>query len=99
MISGQVAIDFEFDDRVPRLAKEIALVLVPHVSSDVSTESLRRLAERVAMLAGERLRHAWEPAEPMRCHTCDRLVGPRERVRVVVCARCSLEGGSPGSAG
>jgi hypothetical protein len=49
--------------------------------------------------AASRLARYEEPQEDIRCHTCDAPTKPDERARVVVCVRCGLQGGSPGSDG
>jgi formylmethanofuran dehydrogenase subunit E len=53
----------------------------------------------MAILAGRRFAKLGEPEGPMRCHTCDEMTVPKDRVRVAVCLRCSLEGRSVGSSG
>jgi hypothetical protein len=96
---GQVKIEFEYDDRVPTLAAEFGIMLAPRLATGTTTEETRKLATRLALLAARRLSRLDEPEEPIRCHTCDVETGPADRVRVVVCPRCSLLGGSPGSDG
>jgi hypothetical protein len=96
---NQLKIDFEYDDRVERLATEFGILLVPHVPPGTTTEAVKTLAGRLAMLAARRLERFEEPREPIRCHSCDHPTKPDERARVVVCGRCALEGASPGSAG
>lgn len=95
----QVKIDFEYDDRVPTLAAEFGVVLAPRLATGTSLEETKKLAIRLALLASKRLSKFDEPEEPVRCHSCDAETGPRDRVRVAVCPRCSLLGGSPGSDG
>ncbi len=95
-MSEQVAIDFCYDERVPRLARELAIMIAPHLPPGTKTDVSRTLAERMAALAEKRFREVGEPAEPVRCHTCDDMTLPGNRVRVAVCNRCSLEGRSPG---
>jgi hypothetical protein len=95
----QVKIDFDYDDRVPMLAAEFGIVLAPRLATGTALEETKKLATRLALLASKRLARFDEPEEPIRCHTCDAETGPRDRVRVVVCPRCSLSGGSPGSDG
>jgi len=95
----QVKIEFEYDDRVPTLAAEFGVMLAPRLAPGTTSEETKKLAARLAMLAAKRLSHFDEPAEPIRCHSCDVETGPGERVRVAVCPRCSLQGGSPGSDG
>jgi hypothetical protein len=97
--AGQVVIDFDYDERVVRLSREIAVMVAPHAAPGTKSETVKVLAERIAKLAHLRLRDAQEPTEDMRCHTCDEMTTPKNRVRVAVCARCSLEGRSVGSAG
>ncbi len=99
MAAGQIAIDFDYDERVVRLSREIALMVSPHAAPGTKAETVRVLAERIAKLAHQRLRDAFEPAEDVRCHTCNEMTTPKNRVRVAVCARCSLEGRSAGSSG
>lgn len=95
----QVKIDFEYDDRVPTLAAEFGILLALRLVTGTTTEETKRLAARLALLAAKRLSRLDEPEEPIRCHSCDAETGPEERVRVAVCLRCSLQGGSPGSDG
>ena len=95
----QLAIDFEYDDRVVQLAAEFALMMTPHLAPGTKTETAKALAARMALLAAKRLDKFAEPSEMMICHTCDALVGPKERARVVVCVKCGMQGGSPGSDG
>ena len=95
----QVKIDFEYDDRVPTLAAEFGVVMAPRLAPGTTLEEARKLATRLALLAAKRLSRLDEPEEPIRCHSCDAETGPAGRVRVVVCPRCSLQGGSPGSDG
>ena len=98
-MAEQSLIDFSCDDRVPRLAAELAIVLAPHVSPGTKAEVVRILAERIAMLAERRLRDLVEPTEPLRCHCCDNMTVVPDRVRVAVCVRCALEPRSPGATG
>ena len=95
----QMTFDWEYDDRVEMLAAEFGIMMTPLLASGTKTEQVKALAARMALLAGRRLDKFVEPAEPMRCHSCDVLTGPKERARVVVCVRCGLKGGSPGSDG
>jgi hypothetical protein len=95
----QLAIDFEYDERVVNLAAEFAIMMMPHLAPGTKSESTKVLAARMALLAGKRLDKFVEPPEQMICHTCDAKVGPDERARVVVCLPCGLRGGSPGSDG
>jgi hypothetical protein len=97
--AGQVAIDFDYDERVVRLSREIAVMVAPHAAPGTKAETVKVLAERIATLAHQRLRDLLEPAEGIRCHTCDEMTTSKNRVRVAVCARCSLEGRSVGSTG
>jgi len=99
MFPGQLAIDFEYDGRTERLATEIGILIAPRLAPGTPREAARDLATRIAMLAEKRYRDFWEPEEPIRCHSCDQSLGPKERVRVAVCVRCSMEGRSPGSSG
>ena len=96
---SQLKIDFEYDDRVERLATEFGLLLIPHVPPGTPRETVKTLAGRLAMLASVRLKKFEEPRELIRCHSCDHMTKPDERARVVVCSRCALEGASPGSDG
>ena len=96
---NQLKIDFEYDDRVERLATEFGIMLSPHVPPGTLMETVKTLAGRLAMLASRRLAKFEEPMEPIRCHSCDHPTKPDERARVVVCGRCALEGVSPGSDG
>ena len=96
---NQLKIDFEYDDRVERLATEFGIMLSPHVPPGTPMETVKTLAGRLAMLASRRLAKFEEPMEPIRCHSCDHPTKPDERARVVVCGRCALEGASPGSDG
>jgi hypothetical protein len=95
-LPGQMTIDFYCDDRVEALAKKISVMLVPHLAPGTKTETARTLAERVAALSERTFRDLAEPAEPVRCHTCDEMTLPGNRVRVAVCNRCAYEGRSPG---
>jgi len=95
--AGQLTF-LDYDERVPRLAAELALVLTPYLSPGTSRDAARALADRVAKIAESRFKYAWEPDE-VRCHLCDALTTPRDRVRVAVCSRCSAEPRSPGAAG
>jgi hypothetical protein len=96
---SQLKIDFEYDDRVERLAAEFGIMLAPHVPPGTPRESLKTLAGRLAMLAAKRLERFEEPREPILCHSCDYPTRHDERARVVVCTRCALEGASSGSGG
>jgi uncharacterized paraquat-inducible protein A len=82
-----------YDDRVPRLSAEIAHILR---IEDLRIEKTRikGLADQLAKLASRRLVFE-EPDDQMRCHTCDAIVPPKERVRVAVCLRCASEVISP----
>lgn len=95
----QVKIEFEYDDRLPMLAAEFGVLLAPRLAPGTTLEEARKLATRLALLASKRLSKFDEPEEPVRCHSCDVETGPGERVRVAVCPRCALQGGSPGSDG
>lgn len=99
MAAGQLQIDFEYDERVGALAREVAIMVAPHVAPGTKAETVRVLAERVAKLAHRRFKDAYEPREPIRCHTCDDLTVVGNRVRVVVCNRCALTGRSVGCSG
>ena len=96
---NQDKIEFEYDDRVPTLAAEFGVMLAPRLASGTTTAQTKELAARLALLAAKRLSRLDEPKEPIRCHSCDVETAPEERVRVVVCPRCALLGGSPGSDG
>jgi hypothetical protein len=96
---GQLKIDFDYDDRVERLAREYELMLQPYVPPGTPRESTKNLAGRLAILAGRRLAKHDEPKEEIRCHSCDAATKHDERVRVVMCVRCAMAGGSPGSDG
>ena len=96
---GQLAIDFCCDDRSRKLAGEIAIMLAPHLPPGTKSEVASALAARVSLLAEKRYRDFQEPVEEIRCHTCDEMTKVGNRVRVVVCNRCALEGRSVGSAG
>ena len=95
----QLTLDWEYDDRVVTLAAEFGVMMSPLFASGITSEQVKALAARMALLAGKRLDKFAEPPELMRCHSCDALVGPKERARVVVCVRCGLQGSSPGSDG
>lgn len=99
MAGGQLSIDFDYDERTARLAVEIAILLVPRMAPGTPSEATRLLADRIAVLAEKRFKDAWEPSEPIRCHTCDEMTVKQNRVRVAVCVRCSVEGRTPGSSG
>lgn len=94
----QLKIDWDYDDRAERLSMEFAIMITPHLAPGTPREKARDLAVRLALLACKRVSSHVEPPEPMRCHSCDALVGPDERARVVACVRCAMRG-SPGSDG
>lgn len=96
---GQLKIDLEWDDRVPGLALEFGIILAPHLAPGVTREAAASIAARLAKLASKRMSVDAEPREPIRCHSCDALTEPADRVRVAVCLRCGSDGGSPGSDG
>ena len=96
---SQISIDFEYDDRIVKLAAEFSIMMAPHLAPGIPKKIVTTLAARMAMLAGKRVNKFVEPKEPMRCHTCDDMTQPDDRTRVVVCNRCSFTGGSPGSTG
>lgn len=96
---NQLKIDFDYDDRVERLATEFGIMIIPHLTPGTTRESVKSLAGSLAMLASRRLAKVEEPRELIRCHSCDHMTLPDERARVVVCARCALEGASSGSDG
>jgi hypothetical protein len=96
---GQLKIDFDYDDRIERLAKEYGIMLVAHVAPGTTRETVKNLADRLAILAGKRLAKYEEPREEIRCHSCDVPTKHDGRARVVVCVRCAMEGRSPGSGG
>jgi len=95
----QLAIDFDYDERHVKVAAEVSIMLAPHLVPHIPKEMLADLAARVVRLVAEKTNKFAEPDELMRCHSCDDLVGPKERARVVVCVRCALTGRSPGSGG
>jgi len=95
----QMVIDFEYDDRVVKLALEIAIMMTPHLSPGMTTAQVTVLATKMAWKASKSMDKFAEPSEKLRCHTCDAMVGPKERARTVVCLQCGLTGGSPGSDG
>jgi hypothetical protein len=98
--TGQLAIDFEYDERTVRLATEVAIMLTPYMAPGTPRDDVRSLAERIAKLSERRFKDAWEPKEAILCHTCDEATTvPGNRVRVAVCNRCSLDGSTPGSSG
>lgn len=96
---GQLLLDFDYDERTEELAREVAFVLSPRMASGTKVESVRALADRIAMLAYEKYKNFQEPQGEIRCHTCDEMTTRRTRVRVAVCARCALAGRSPGARG
>jgi hypothetical protein len=89
---NQILLDFDYDERVVRLAAEFAIMLAPFLATGTTAETTKELAARLALLAHKQLPKPWEPPEPIPCHTCDEMVPPQGRVRVVVCGRCSFEG-------
>lgn len=89
---------FDYDERTVVLARELALMVAPHLAPGTKGETARILAERMAKVAEARYKYAHEPSE-MICHLCDVVTTPKDRVRVAVCVRCSLESRSPGGAG
>jgi uncharacterized paraquat-inducible protein A len=98
-VAGQLKIDFDYDDRLPKLALEVGIMLAPHLAPGTTRETSSNLAARISKLAAQRLARHEEPEETIRCHSCDAPTKPDERARVVVCVRCGLRGGSPGSGG
>ena len=96
---NQLKIDFEYDDRVERLATEFGIMIIPHLPLGTPREAVKTLAGSLAMLASKWLARFEEPRELIRCHSCDHMTKHDERARVVVCARCAMEGVSPGSDG
>jgi hypothetical protein len=99
MAGGQLLIDFDYSETTPRLAWEIALMLTPAMHTGATAEETKDLAARIAVLAYQRYKDHWEPEEAIRCLICETETFPRNRVRVVVCNRCSFETHSPGSMG
>jgi len=97
--SGQLLIDFDYDERVVAHAREVALMLAPYMAPGTKSETTKVLAERIARLACGRWKDAHEPREEVRCHTCDEQTTVGNRVRVAVCNRCALTGRSVGAAG
>lgn len=96
---GQQTLElFDYDERTVVLARELALMVAPYLAPGTTTDTTKALAERLAKAAEARYKYAHEPAE-MVCHLCDVLTTPKDRVRVAVCVRCSLEPRSPGGAG
>jgi hypothetical protein len=95
----QLKIDFDYDDRLPKLSLEIGIMVAPHLAPGTNRDTTSNLSARIAKLAAQRLARHEEPGEVIRCHTCDAPTKPDERARVVVCVRCGLGGGSPGSRG
>jgi len=61
---GQLKLDFEWDDRVERLAREFTILLAP----SVPREKIEDLAAKLSILAGRRLVKFEEPKEGIRCH-------------------------------
>jgi hypothetical protein len=96
---GQLTIDLCYDERTPSLAREVAIMLAPHLAPGTKKETAQLLADRIAHLAEKRFRDFREPTEHIRCHTCDEMTTIGNRARVAVCNRCSLEGRSVGSTG
>lgn len=96
---NQIKIDFEYDDRIERLASEFGIMIIPHLAPGTGREFVKTLAGRLAMLAAQRLKRYDEPTDPILCHTCDAPTKPNDRVRVAVCVRCATQGSSPGSDG
>jgi hypothetical protein len=97
--AGQLAIDFDYDERTVKLATEFSIIVAPHLPPGTKSELVQVISARMAKLAGERYSHFGEPSEPIRCHTCDEMTLPKTRVRVVTCARCAFEGKASGSTG
>jgi hypothetical protein len=97
--SGQISLDLYYDERTERLASEFAIMMTPHAAAGTTKEVVLEVASRMAVLAGRRYAYFGEPEEPIRCHTCDEMTIPKNRVRVAVCPRCSFEGRSSGSRG
>jgi primosomal protein N' len=111
VVKKQLKIAFDVDDRVEELAHD----LVAELSSSCSDlkdglsgqvhkvlpegEDVLVMVARMASAAYRKFARHEEPAEIIRCHQCDVDTRHDERVRVVVCVRCALAGGSPGSDG
>jgi hypothetical protein len=98
-MSGQMALDLDYDERSVKLAGQIAIMMAPHLATGTKAEVAKALAARISMLATRTLKYEWEPQEPIRCHLCSEQTEPKFRVRVVVCPRCSAEPRVPGSTG
>jgi hypothetical protein len=96
---AQLKIDFDYDDRLPRLALEIGIMLAPYLAPGTPKGTVEGLTARISKLSSQRLAKYEEPREEITCHTCDAPTKADERARVVVCVRCALRGGSPGSGG
>lgn len=99
MGNGQLAIDFDYDQRTVNLSTEIGIILIPHLPPGTKNDLVKLLSTRIALLAAKRFKDQYEPQDPIRCHTCDEMTLPKNRVRVVVCPRCSFEGRAVGSTG
>jgi hypothetical protein len=97
-VSGQQVLMFDYDERTVVLARELALMVAPYLAPGTTTDTTKALAERLAKAAEARYKYEREPAEVL-CHLCDATTTPKDRVRVAVCVRCSLEPRSPGSTG
>jgi hypothetical protein len=108
---AQLKIDFDVDDRVEELAHDLVAELASSCS-DLKDghsgqmhkvlpegDSLLAMTARMASAAYRKFAKHEEPQEVIRCHQCDAATRHDERVRVVVCVRCALDGGSPGSDG
>jgi hypothetical protein len=96
---GQLLIDFDYDERTVRLATEFAIMMAPHLAPKVTKETIQFLSARMATLAAARMKEAYEPTDPIRCHSCDEMTVPATRVRVAVCTRCSFASRTAGSDG
>ena len=98
-MAAQLKIDFDYDDRLPKLALEVGIVVAPYLTPGTPRETAAGLAARISKLCAQRLARHEEPREEILCHSCDAPTKADERARVVVCVRCALRGGSPGSEG
>jgi hypothetical protein len=81
----------EYDDRVVKLALEYAIILTPSLPFNATKESVRHLAERLAILGIKRIKGFQESKEVIKCHTCKCDTKPGSRVMVVVCQSCEFK--------
>jgi len=81
----------EYDERVVKLSLEFAIILAPHLSSDMDKVSVQRLAERLAMLGIKRIKKSQESPGVVECHVCKSDTEPGHRTMVALCQSCGIK--------